>query len=225
MDKGFSPFEPPPSGKEHRFWWSGTILDYISGNPAERFRTYEEYRKQFRVPCNVKYTFDDSPQSLFIGNPYLHPHKYFRHNSSTKSVHEVRSFLGSNVKLILVIRDPYDWLSSQNAIGNEIAEKMSCFADSLETWLQVFPRENFLFLKFEEIFRDVTSTMDTVFEFAGAPPFKASAVAASGRRRNTVNQDMAAQDRARFHSAPTQKECKSRLEGLTGLQFDWGFTA
>jgi hypothetical protein len=45
----------------------------------------------------------------------------------------------------------------------------SRYAEQLERWLELFPREQFLFLKAEDLLAESTATIDAVYEFLGLP--------------------------------------------------------
>lgn len=45
------------------------------------------------------------------------------------------------------------------------------YAESLKPWLDLFPREHFLFIRSEDFFHDPASVLDTAFHFLGLPPF------------------------------------------------------
>merc|ERR1719162_2862107 len=70
-----------------------------------------------------------------------------------KAVIDVRTMLGPDLKLIFMFRDPVDFVVSKYAKHGE--DKMEqqldegrglCFADSVEGWMSVFRKENFLFI-------------------------------------------------------------------------------
>lgn len=99
--------------------------------------------------------------------------------------------------------------------------KRACYANALENWLKVFPKKNFLFLKSESFFEDPQETLDTVFDFAGVPrrTFRSDEVVASGRRRNSAKAQNIVH--SRFHTLPGPRDCRERLEKMTGLDFGW----
>ena len=47
----------------------------------------------------------------------------------------------------------------------------SLYADQIERWLSIFPRENFLFLRAEDLFREPRRELGKTLEFLGLPPF------------------------------------------------------
>ncbi len=99
-----------------------------------------------------------------------------------------------DVKLIALLRDPIDRAHSaynmnkrqqqeddfptfEQAIANQ---DMSCeqsvlylfrgrYADHLKHWLQYFSRDQFLFIKSEDFFRDPNASLDEVYGFLGVP--------------------------------------------------------
>ena len=48
----------------------------------------------------------------------------------------------------------------------------SLYADQVERWLAFFPRENFLFLQAEALYRDAAGELAGVLDFLGLPPFE-----------------------------------------------------
>jgi hypothetical protein len=50
--------------------------------------------------------------------------------------------------------------------------RTSRYAEHVERWLDVFPREQFLFLNFHEMIRDPRSALRRVYEHIGLPPYE-----------------------------------------------------
>eukprot|EP00931_Biecheleriopsis_adriatica_P039201 TRINITY_DN22422_c0_g1_i1.p1 TRINITY_DN22422_c0_g1~~TRINITY_DN22422_c0_g1_i1.p1 ORF type:complete len:349 (+),score=35.64 TRINITY_DN22422_c0_g1_i1:68-1114(+) len=242
--------------KEEHYLFKGTVTNFIDkalGGYDVRRRslslgrlipvpppTPEAYIHNFNVPCSVEKTIDASPQSMFIGNYYLlnysmpnvpwGPESYFPAKAGEESVKYVRDFFGPDVKLIMTIRDPVDWVFSlvqqfpelydPDAGFHPLAETFMCWADSLEAWLQTFPAGNFLFVCAEDLFANETFVAQQAFNFLDLPPMNdLSPVKFTGRRRSTVQITSAM--RQRYHSTQKAKDCRSRLEQLTGKKCNW----
>merc|ERR1711956_178193 len=65
------------------------------------------------------------------------------------------------------------------------AEQLTCVADPLQTWFEMFPRGNFLFLNTATMFGNVQDTMDRILDFVGMPAHDYSRMSGiqAGRRR------------------------------------------
>eukprot|EP00746_Dinoflagellata_sp_MGD_P164939 gnl/MRDRNA2_/MRDRNA2_93922_c0_seq1.p1 gnl/MRDRNA2_/MRDRNA2_93922_c0~~gnl/MRDRNA2_/MRDRNA2_93922_c0_seq1.p1 ORF type:complete len:388 (+),score=64.61 gnl/MRDRNA2_/MRDRNA2_93922_c0_seq1:103-1266(+) len=229
--------------KEHRFF-GPTAHEYLNGacHDLDRARNDAEYKKEFKVGCDVNLTFDASPfywvlgndqlkdkicdsgratKELFMSEPEGRERKLFLDPPGQKSLSNIRYILGENVKIVFAIKDPVDWLSSMGFVEDPEAENLICMADALEGWLSVFPRQNFLFLDSAQMFEDLPGTIYSIVDFAGMPRPKmrlpTASEMSSGRRRNT--QTVSDQYRRTFHAS--FHSCKMRLENLTGLSFNW----
>uniref|UniRef100_A0A0B7A1Z4 Sulfotransferase domain-containing protein n=2 Tax=Arion vulgaris TaxID=1028688 RepID=A0A0B7A1Z4_9EUPU len=70
----------------------------------------------------------------------------------------------------------------------------ACYSVFMREWLQVFPLENFLFLKTEEYEKNLEDTLKSVMEFLGLGPLKATqlqVIAEEERSRVTVQRQIA----------------------------------
>eukprot|EP00421_Protoceratium_reticulatum_P008975 CAMPEP_0168373744 /NCGR_PEP_ID=MMETSP0228-20121227/8945_1 /TAXON_ID=133427 /ORGANISM="Protoceratium reticulatum, Strain CCCM 535 (=CCMP 1889)" /LENGTH=308 /DNA_ID=CAMNT_0008386673 /DNA_START=208 /DNA_END=1134 /DNA_ORIENTATION=- len=215
--------------KEHRFW-TGTGGHIAHGGnmfDAGQCGTVECYEEGFRVGCNVQLAFDATPATIFLGDPTLPLLGFRRQPPGREAVAEVREMLGRDLKMVLVVRDPVDWIYSiynewalQDSGANKVAERMTCLANSLESWLQVFPKEQFMFIKAEDFFGNVTETLNNIFMFANVRKIDGDfSSVMHGRRRNRRRPSL--EERQRFHRDPFNRECKRRLEVLTGLTLPW----
>lgn len=227
--------------KEHEFFAS-TAGSFFKSTPLKPFkplqnRTLEDYKYEFEVPCDVKFTFDASPNYWAMGKPDLPFHPTFRQQPGLGAVQEVRSLLGSDIKIIWVAKDPLKWLASNLLFdANRTSQRpkgfqlISCMANGIETWLQVFPREQFLFLDSDHAFSNLTRLFDEINAFVGVTqiPLRSLGIPetySDGRRRTT--RTVTPRDREEFLSYDhlnthfDEKECMLRLENLTGLSLDW----
>merc|ERR1719215_1564256 len=96
-----------------------------------------------------------------------------------ESVRYVRRVLGSDLKMVMTIRDPVDWIISMagyfaraissSGIGHVLesddALEFACFANSFEAWLEVFPASNFLFLCAEDLFNNQSEITAKLFDY------------------------------------------------------------
>ena len=54
----------------------------------------------------------------------------------------------------------------------------SRYAEQLELWLELFRRDQFLFLKAEDMFADPQQALETTYHFLGLPPHRPTVVGA-----------------------------------------------
>lgn len=223
--------------KEHNL-----LYKYDYRNKTEWLNMYD---RQFRVPCSVKQTFDSSPRVLFLGlkgdvelsgQPLGYRGKGGAKGSlGVEALTQVKELVGPAAKFVLMFRDPLPWMMSNGMKPN--LEKMlewgglfphrSCYADALENWLQVFPKENFLFLSSNDFFADPQSILDQTFDFVGVPRRPMKEQIKSGRRRNYYNTNKFMKSMVQTTvAAPYYKnarvlDCMHRLEKITGLTLNW----
>jgi hypothetical protein len=90
------------------------------------------------------------------------------------------------------------------------------YAEQLERWFELFPREQFLVLRFEDLAREPLAVLNQALGFLGLPPASAVSLEARNTRRYPpLAESTAAQLSAQF--APHNR----RLEQLLGRSFDW----
>jgi hypothetical protein len=94
--------------------------------------------------------------------------------------------------------------------------RTSRYAEHLERWLKVFPREQLLFLKFEDVIRDPQSALDQIYEHIRLPPYRHEALPVLNAG---AYEQLSEQTRARLNDyfAPHNR----RLYELTGIDFGW----
>jgi hypothetical protein len=92
----------------------------------------------------------------------------------------------------------------------------SRYAEQLERWLAVFPREQFLFLKAEDLFSDPDTTRAAAFDFLGLPPYRPDGAS----RLNTASYE-AIEPRLRAEYTEYFRPHNERLYELTGVDFGW----
>jgi hypothetical protein len=93
----------------------------------------------------------------------------------------------------------------------------SRYAEHLELWLDLFPREQFLFIKAEEMFADPHGTLEIVDDFLGLPsqfPAELPRILDGGEYES-----LSADTRA--HLGAYFKPHNDRLRELTGIDFGW----
>lgn len=187
-------------------------------------------------------TFDGTPYTLYLGNKdtncttentegclYYHFHK-----PGPLAVRAAARVLPKAVRFIAMFRDPLEMVISQYPDPLLYAGVLlnhpwkTCFAKSLSVWLDVYPKERFLFLDSDEYFKDAQSTLDRIFEFLGVEPKKYSSLELDtfGRRRATTRtHSIPPQLRRAFHTIPYNRQCKIHLERMTDIKFKWKMSA
>merc|ERR1712232_963139 len=132
----------------------------------------------------------------------------------------LKTILGPGTKLIIMLRDPVDFLASLPPWWTERVKDVGgdCYADGVERWLNEFPRSNVLVLKMEQYVERPQEVLDAVFEFLGVPSFTVEGTAPQSGRRRHSKDSIDIKQRAKYHSDPRNVECKERLEQLTGLK-------
>lgn len=92
----------------------------------------------------------------------------------------------------------------------------SRYAEQVERWLAVFGREQFLFLKAEDLFEAPEQTLDTVHEFLGLPPHRSE----RAPRLNTSSYETMPGD-TRAQLTEYFRPHNERLYELVGIDFAW----
>lgn len=92
----------------------------------------------------------------------------------------------------------------------------SRYADHVASWLEQFPREQLLFLRFEDLAVDPSGALEEVHSFLGLPPYRGGEL----RKLNAATYaEMNPSTRAELveHFRPYNQ----RLRELTGIDFGW----
>ncbi len=92
----------------------------------------------------------------------------------------------------------------------------SRYADHVARWLELFRREQILFLRFEDLVADPLGELDRIYGFLGLPPHRALQL----RKLNAATySEMSSRTRAELveHFRPYNQ----RLRDLTGIDFGW----
>ena len=91
------------------------------------------------------------------------------------------------------------------------------YAEQLERWLSVFPREQLLVLDHARLLSDPAATMERVWEHVRLPSHQAPRYEAWGAREYVTSVEEEQRDRLREYFEPHNR----RLWDLIGEQFDW----
>jgi len=240
------------SEKENKFWQmdgkaSPAHLYFTGEEPTKAEieamskkspRTLDEYMQRFNATiesCELKHFFDADPATVYLAKGTW--------EEDIEKLQEVKDTLGEDIKLMMLIRDPYDVVISKTTrcqsdgtcnsegcldIDCMLARYSSgsyCPFDSIKSWQKMFPeKDNWLFLRTEDFFAEPQSTLDEITSFLNVSnktyTEEELASGTSGRRRSPSplkdNDDV----RRQFHESPELQECRSSLENVTGLVFD-----
>jgi hypothetical protein len=93
----------------------------------------------------------------------------------------------------------------------------SRYAEQLEPWLALFPREQFLFLKSEDMLADPQHALDATHEFLGLPPHRPEHI----HRLNVTRGHEPLPDDIREDLADYFRPHNERLYELIGIDFGW----
>lgn len=90
------------------------------------------------------------------------------------------------------------------------------YAEQLERWFSVFPREQFLILTTDELNREFQATMARVFEFLKLPPYEIAT-----EKRSNVGAYEKMNDSTRAQLVEYFRPHNARLQDLLGRQLNW----
>jgi hypothetical protein len=95
--------------------------------------------------------------------------------------------------------------------------RRSRYDEQIEPWLALFPREQFLFLKAEDMFADPQQALDATHEFLGLPPHRPEHI----RRLNVTPGRSSLPDDVREDLVEYFRPHNERFYELTGIDFGW----
>jgi len=219
--------------KERSFWFQQGGFRHIVPRKCE-FGNMQDYMNSFcRRSPGIK-LIDADPQTIFLGNPNAATGRFpqFLANVSPgeDAVKMVKSILGPDLKIVAMFRKPEELLGSflsELAAGRTVDSIYPflwalCYADHLDGWLKVFPRQNFLFLKTEDYFKDNQATLNKVLKFLNVHPkhYTEAELHPHGRRRS--HNSIQANAWRDLNKHIDTERCQQRLASITGLQLnDW----
>jgi len=209
--------------KEHRFWTRFGHNVFAS--------TTKEYQDEFHVDCKVAKTFDGTPNlyALPLENPREACHVFLgAEGKGATAMRTLNATLGSQTQLLVMLRDPIKVAQSrfpdktwqyQSLFATDFCE---CFHTGIVDWMSYFPKQQFHFLRSEDLFQKPEQTLDGVFDFLGVerPDYSHRVWLKSGRRRT------ASKTSGSMHMYRKDiRSCRKRLEALTDLELPWGKAA
>ncbi|MEA5619902.1 tetratricopeptide repeat protein [Cronbergia sp. UHCC 0137] len=106
-----------------------------------------------------------------------------------------------------------DWVNSQ--IGRRYLI-WGLYLKFIQEWLEWFPREQFLILKSEDLFKDPNTNVNQIFEFLGVKPYKLPSYPIENKGYYAPVSESLSQDLSVFFKPHNQA-----LEQFLGQKFNW----
>jgi len=197
-------------------------------------RTLAQYFSEFEVGCDVKRTFDASAGQVMLGDGPVSSrcsdciwfefdrthHNSIAEPTGVENVRKVRDMLGNGTKFLVMIRHPlkvalalkewkpveYGWAYCEEYVGG------------LQAWMSVFPRRNFMFLRYADFLRSPEQHLQKIFLFLGVSEGAIASITppTSAEAQISVSPEL-------VEAFDMQNQgCRHRLEDLTLLDMDWG---
>lgn len=199
----------------------GRMKEHIDG--TDLFSGHEDlasYLANFEVDCGVQVVMDFSPGEYLDGHP--------DRRSLTKDTVRpelVKEFLGADVKFLIMLRNPVDFLNSlpTHWYNKVMKSNGHCYVNSVRRWMKVFPRDQFMIIKMEDYIANQQLTLHEIFQFVGVSDMAVSGDQESGRRRGkrASKVRITEEQRAAWFADAYNSQCIRELEELTGQSFGW----
>jgi len=211
------------STKEHRFW---TKFGHNTFS-----ETPTEYLEEFTVDCDVAKTFDATPNmfALPLTDTVEECHVFDGvEGNGPKAMEELKNTIGNNTKFLVMLRDPIKVANSRFQLRPfqkqaEYALKFcDCFQRGISEWMQYYPKENFYFLRSDDLFQKPEITFEGVLNFldVDVEQHNKQKMEATGRRRATVAPDTPLARQSKYKE--DIQTCQNAISELSGLKLDWG---
>ncbi len=190
------------------------------GRPFLTGEASPSYISHLWAPARIRELLPDVKLIAIFRNPVDRAYSQFK-MSCREGVEELESFEeatrreGERLRPELERMSADPWYNSWN-YGCWSYLSRSRYAEQVERWLGLFPRDQLLFLKAEDLFDAPERTLDTVFEFLGLPPYRPEQPA----RLNTAEYEAIP---AETRAALTEyfRPHNERLYELVGVDFGW----
>lgn len=210
---------------------------------GEKKKGINWYLAQFPKKANRKgfitgeaspdYTMDPhTPQKMFklvpdvklivmLRNPVDRAISHYYHNKATRSPEHL-SFRQAIEKESERLEPEIEKLWADEQYRSTIYRKQSyllsgIYVDRLKEWMSIFPKNNLLILKSEDVFEYPKSTMNQVFNFLGMPDYE---VTNSLKNRELSTKKI--EPKLRRELVKYFRPHNQRLEELLGKKFNWG---
>ena len=186
---------------------------YITGEATPNYMTGGVQTAQ-RV-CNA---FPDIKLIIILRNPVKRAlsHYYFslKHSARYQKYKSFEEAINADIeKFENKVAQP-GGVKNLNGLSGLVLSGLYVY--SIQEWLNLFPREQFLILRNEDLAKDTTSTMNKVFDFLGV----SASVKLQCSRKNSGSYEPMSQKQynrlLEFYKPHNQK-----LEDFLGINFDW----
>lgn len=173
-----------------------------------------------KVPERIKKLVPNVKLIVILRNPvdrcYSLYHQYIRLGYDMGSFEEVvkkdkeqldftiRKFLNDEVRAYNVRQDLFPLVS------------MGVYEEHLKNWLKIFSKEQFLFVKSEDLETNTQKTLDKIFEFLQVPEFRFESF-----EKQNVGEYKAMNQKTREALEEFYRPHNKKLEELLGMQFNW----
>ena len=216
----------PAIKKETHFWYRDFekgINWYLAHFPpipkSEKFITGEatpNYLENYQTAKRIYNVFPEVKLLVILRNPVDRTFSQYHH--WIKFNWDYRSFeTAINYELEILSKNPEQpqgnekyWQQPSNYIGRGI------YIEFINKWLGVFPREQILILKAEDLYQKPVNTMKQVFEFLGLPEHQLPEYRKLNPGHYSPISDEMRQKLGEYFQPQNQ-----RLEEYLGLKFNW----
>lgn len=179
---------------------------YVTG---EASTLYVQYSK---VAERLKASFPNTKLIVVLRNPvdraisHYHFNQKLGHKSSP-----LQETVNAEIKAIQGMKDIRQGIDGRTGILST-----GLYVYFLEKWLNLFPRNQFLILKTEDLARDTQRIVNQVFDFLGLPNYQVANLARKNQGSYEVKDQKLYNQLTEFYQPYNQK-----LEEYLGVQFNW----
>lgn len=207
---------------------SGSHTSHDFFNEAQHIpgKSPARYLSDFKVSCGVKRTFDASANQVMLGmtsraagckDCSAYTEEAF--SRGVDAVRLVRDVLGDNVKFLVLIRHPLKvaFALKPKKLVEFAWHYCEEYAGALESWMTVFPRDNFMFLRYSDFLASTTQHLQKIYTFLDVEQRLPDPMPPAATKRETpVSPEL-------VEAFDMQNQgCRHKLEDMTLLQMDWG---
>ncbi|MDY6804005.1 MAG: tetratricopeptide repeat protein [Cyanobacteriota bacterium] len=185
-------------------------LNYLTGEATPN------YLENWKSAQRIKEAFPKIKLLLIIRNPI--DRAFSQYNHWIRLRWENRSFeeaIKSEIEILEknpenLVGDRQYWNQTGNYLGRGI------YLEFIKKWLEIFPREQLLILRGEDLYQEPSSTMKQVFEFLGLPPEEGEEY----RKLNVGSYSPISQSMRDLLNDYFQPH-NQKLEDYLGMEFNW----
>ena len=215
----------PAIKKETHFWYRDFDkgIDWYRAHfppipPEANYLTGEatpNYLENWQTAARIYREFPDVKLLVILRNPvdrtisqYYHWARIKRENRSLAEA--INADLAKLTKIEDITAETKYWKQPGNYIGRGL------YVEFLQKWMEVFPKEQFLILKGEELYETPTATMTQVFDFLGLPDYQLSEY-----KKLNPGYYKPIDDSTRQILRDYFQPYNQRLEEFLGIKFNW----